>query len=987
MAIGNDLLFSDSFDRADNALSLGPNWVNDTNEGTSFGIRNNRATLTGGNAQYYRIAWLANSLSAANANLAVETTLDANGTFQWVIFRASQLDTPTTPVFYGVGKWGAASYFIREDGTGQTVELGGSGWHALLESASSMRAEIETDTDTGDVTLTLKGRLLETDPWQVIHSHVDSSPYKISSIGNTGMGTWSYYDSERPERVQWQYFRVYGSAGAPDTTKPVLSDAGASADGPTTAGCTVTTNEGNGTLYGVVTGSATQPTPVQVRQGLDHAGAPAAWSSSQSISSAGAKNFPATGLTAGATCYFHATHRDTAGNDADVVSSTAFTLPMQSAVTVNGDNVLEEGEAIALESVGINLIGATVLYLRHSALKVPQADLMVVDADSATASYVGAVADVGVPFTTGKHAVSVGITVGGNDHEMVVQHRPASGQVLTINPATTAAGDGSLFKNLLSWFTTQSLVRSAEDQCVVPDEIGGTATTWLLDDNGNLTGYIEQGPQTGTGTARYWLAANRTWYDIGFTLVAGQIDTVAPSLVAGPTLSDITQTTATLTATPNESGDYGIAVLMSGGISPAGGDILAGTVSGAVWSLTATSMTANEAFQAALTNLQAGLSYRAYLALRDAAGNTRVVASNLWTMQATDTTAPELVGGISITSIGQTTATLSATANENGDHGIAVLPAAAAAPGAGAILAGGVTGTVWSRGAAAMTAGVAISAALSGLTPGSQYRAHIALRDSLGNTRVVTSNPFTMQASTVDVRAPQFSAGPGVANLQPTGFDVTFTVDEAGQYRIVLLPLGAEAPSATEVLNGTGRNGATPIAASALLSMSANTATSTAFSNLAASSAYLPYVAVRDAVNNARVASAGNITTPAIPDITPPVISISVAALGGSQVVTAAVGDNVGVVGVIFRRNGLPVGTELTSPPWQWVWHTAGHPEGNYSIDALARDAANNTTLSNSVMVQLGGGQPDGAPLGRQGRRTYEHRDTRWFEVEATDRG
>jgi len=666
------------------------------------------------------------------------------------------------------------------------------------------------------------------------------------------------------------------------------------------------------------------------------------------------------------------------------------TIAAPASLTINGNDTVTEGASIALESVGVTLTGATALYLRHGARKVNQANLTVIDADSATANHVLAVANVGIPFTTSRHAIYCGITVASVDTEIVVTHAPASGTTArTLDPASMASGDGSLFKNIVAYFAGLSLVTSVNDQCVVPNVVNSVATSWLADGSGNMTGFVDQGPQTGTGTARYWLAANDTWYDINFTLVNGDIDTIAPNLVAGPTISNITQTTADFAATSNDAGFYGIAVLPTASAVPADSAILAGTVSGSLWSRASTAMVANTQFTAAINGLTQGQSYRVHVALQDTAPtpNTRVVSSNSFTTASSDTTAPNLSAGPTISSIAQTTASLAATPDESGVYGIAILPSVSAAPADSAILAGTVSGSLWSRSSTAMTAATQFTAALTGLSQGQSYRAHIALRDtaSVPNSRVVTSAIFTMQ-TVGDTTAPNFSAGPGIANLQSTSLDVTFTADEAGQYRIVMVPSNATPPLVDEVLAGTGSGGAAAASVSALLSMSAGAAVVTPLVGLTPGATYIPYVALRDSATtpNKRLGNAGPVTMTIVPDGIDPTIEIGVISLAATHTITATVSDNVGVVGVSFYVNGSPLGAEvLNGTPWQWEWNSTGYPAGNYSVTALARDAAGNTTLSNSVLVQIAdAGLPDAAPISKGGRGTYEQKGSEWYRVE-----
>lgn len=109
-----------------------------------------------------------------------------------------------------------------------------------------------------------------------------------------------------------------------DIIAPILSSAVGTSTGATTGTVGATTNEANGTLYGVVTTSATQPSISQIKAGQNDGGTSAAYASSQSITTTGAKTFSATGLTTSATCYAHLVHTDAAGNNSNRLSSSSF---------------------------------------------------------------------------------------------------------------------------------------------------------------------------------------------------------------------------------------------------------------------------------------------------------------------------------------------------------------------------------------------------------------------------------------------------------------------------------------------------------------------------------------------------------------------------------------------------------------------------------------------------------------------------------------
>lgn len=115
------------------------------------------------------------------------------------------------------------------------------------------------------------------------------------------------------------------TTSAADTTPPVLTNPVGTATGTTTATMGATTDEGNGTLYAVVTLLAAQPTAAQIKAGQNSSGTSAAFVGSVSINSGGAKTIGATGLTASTLYYAHLVHTDASGNNSNIVSSSSFT--------------------------------------------------------------------------------------------------------------------------------------------------------------------------------------------------------------------------------------------------------------------------------------------------------------------------------------------------------------------------------------------------------------------------------------------------------------------------------------------------------------------------------------------------------------------------------------------------------------------------------------------------------------------------------------
>lgn len=113
---------------------------------------------------------------------------------------------------------------------------------------------------------------------------------------------------------------LLGSAA--DTTAPTLSSATAAANGPNAATGSVTTNEGNGTLFSIASANASETSAAVIAAGIQ-----------QAITSAGAKTVAVSGLAANTTYRLHHAHRDQYNNvAANATSSATFTTAAAIAV-------------------------------------------------------------------------------------------------------------------------------------------------------------------------------------------------------------------------------------------------------------------------------------------------------------------------------------------------------------------------------------------------------------------------------------------------------------------------------------------------------------------------------------------------------------------------------------------------------------------------------------------------------------------------------
>src|SRR6267143_2021274 len=105
--------------------------------------------------------------------------------------------------------------------------------------------------------------------------------------------------------------------------------------------------------------------------------------------------------------------------------------------------------------------------------------------------------------------------------------------------------------------------------------------------------------------------------------------------------------------------------------------------------------------------------------------------------------------------------------------------------------------------------------------------------------------------------------------------------------------------------------------------------------------------------------------TTSVPDTTPPTATVTSpldgSTVSGSISVTATASDNIGVAGVQFLLDGLPLGAEDTSAPSSITWTTTSSTNGSHTLAARARDLAGNLGTSTSISVTVsnsGGSDP-----------------------------
>jgi chitodextrinase len=112
--------------------------------------------------------------------------------------------------------------------------------------------------------------------------------------------------------------------------------------------------------------------------------------------------------------------------------------------------------------------------------------------------------------------------------------------------------------------------------------------------------------------------------------------------------------------------------------------------------------------------------------------------------------------------------------------------------------------------------------------------------------------------------------------------------------------------------------------------------------------------------------TSGNLTTSAPVEVqvdndtVPPSVALTAPADGatvtGVVQLAADASDDRALAGVRFRLDGIDLGAEDTTAPYTLDWDSAGATSGSHSLTAVARDAANNLTVSTgrTVFVQNG---------------------------------
>lgn len=266
--------------------------------------------------------------------------------------------------------------FTVAPGAGDVTAPTLTGPTATQTGATTANAGVTTDEDNG--TLYMVFTLSATPPTatqvKAGQNNSGSAAAKAINVAVTSTGSKTFGATGlTASTTYYAYFMHEDFAGnkssvaaasaittaAGDVTAPVLTSPTATATGQTTATGTVTTDEGNGTLYAVTTTSGTAPTKAQVKAGQNNSGVAARWSGSQSVSSTGVKNITATGLLANTTYYHHFMHEDAVGNQSTVSTSASLTTDAAPAGVeiVGWASAVGTGATISVDLTSLTAVG------------------------------------------------------------------------------------------------------------------------------------------------------------------------------------------------------------------------------------------------------------------------------------------------------------------------------------------------------------------------------------------------------------------------------------------------------------------------------------------------------------------------------------------------------------------------------------------------------------------------------------------------------
>lgn len=327
------------------------------------GLTTVQVTATDEDGQSLQIEWDVDVIVANSAPVAANVTLE---------FVVPEGDAPlvssSSPTDNATGVGLATSPTVTFD---RDIYFAATGTITLYNVTGAAAAEVfdlATDVGTGDGTVSISGDTLTINPTSSLSASTEYAiQWSAGAVTNFGgVGVAALTDTTTIS---------FTSTSGSDVTAPTLSAPVDAANGGTASTGSVDTDEANGTLYWVVTTSATSPSAAQVKAGNDHTGSVAADSGSQAVSGTGTQALsPApSGLTSETTYYTHFMHEDAAANQSTVSSADGFTTADVTAPTLSSPTDAANGSTAATASVSTNEASGTLYWVISTSATAPSA--------------------------------------------------------------------------------------------------------------------------------------------------------------------------------------------------------------------------------------------------------------------------------------------------------------------------------------------------------------------------------------------------------------------------------------------------------------------------------------------------------------------------------------------------------------------------------------------------------------------------------------
>lgn len=261
---------------------------------------------------------------------------------------------------------------------------------------------------------------------------------------------------------------------------------------------------------------------------------------------------------------------------------------------------------------------------------------------------------------------------------------------------------------------------------------------------------------------------------------SGGSDVDPPTFTAAPAASAIGQTSATITATINETGSIFWVAVPQGDATPSVAQVIAGQNAAGGAPIDAGSAVATTSLSDVASGFTASTAYKFCVVAQDDEPTPNVQAAvtvvNFTTASAGDTTPPVFTVAPAVTSVSQTTATVSATIDETGSIFWVVVPDTESTPSVAQVIAGqnAAGGAPTDAGSAVGT--TTLSEAVAGMTASTAYKACFVAQDDEGVPNVqatVTTVGFTTAAvPTGTITLTDLSSNAGVLWSSQSGITV-----------------------------------------------------------------------------------------------------------------------------------------------------------------------------------------------------------------------